>query len=511
MKRLFLPFLFVLLFSCDREKPEAGKAQILVEGINLSEPAATGARTLAEVAWVHPLPQKFSVNFISQESGQTYPVEFSSDFSTGQSKFDLPYGTYAYESSPGDALISSTLPVQFGGRLVVNASQIKTKLDGVSDFQLLTFQKTNIAASPKSILPAPGNLSLSGDFYYLYTKSNLPATVELTMSNGKSFRWGWDARAFSHRSFYFQKESGDPAPTLISDPNFEYQNQSVTLKANLWPRNLNPFQVKSLSDGLKETSGLQWIGNRLFSINDGDNSAVIHELHPDSGLILRSIQVANAPNVDWEDLAASQEYLFIGDFGNNSGNRTDLKILRIPISSLLTQTQVNAEVINFTYQDQTGASNPNLPYDCEAMVFSSGKLYLFTKGTTTNESRTFVLDPNPGNRIAQRIGLFEAPGKLTGADLSPDGKSLVFIGYETAGFSSRAFVLVFQNPNLNTIPISSSPETFWLGSVSQTSQTEGIAIQTAEKVKISGEQISVSGLTIPPRLMEIDLKGILPN
>ena len=511
MKRLFIPLLLILLFSCDRDKPEQGKSQIIIEGINLSAPKATGARTNADVSWVHPLPPKFMVNFISQETGQIYPVEFSSDFSGGQSKFELPLGAYTYETNSGDVLISSTLPIQFGGSLMVNSSQLKTKLDGVSDFQLLTFQKTNISASPKTILPAPGNLSLTGDFYYIYTKSNVPATVEIPMSNGKVFRWGNDAQAFAHRSFYFQKESGDPAPTLISDPNFEYQNQSISLKSNLLPRSLNPFRIKTLAEGLKETSGLQWIGNRLFSINDSGNSAEIQEINPDTGLILRTIQVTNASNVDWEDLAASQEYLYIGDFGNNSGNRTDLKILRIPIVSLLNQIQVTAEIINFTYQDQNGIPNPNLPYDCEAMVFGSGKIYLFTKGTTTNESRTFVLDPVPGNQIAQKIGAFEAPGKFTGADLNPDGKSLIFIGYETSGFNSRAFVMVFPNPNLNSIPISPSSETFWLGSVSQTSQTEGISIFSSEKIKISGEQISVAGLTIPPRLMELDLKGILPN
>ena len=499
------------MISCDREKPESGKAQIIIEGINLSAPSTTGARTLAGVPWVHPMPQKLSANFISQESGQVYSVEFSSDFSGDQARFELPFGAYTYESNPTDALISTTLPIQFGGNLEVNSSQLKTKLSGISDYQLFTFQKNNIASTPQAVLPASGILGNSGDFYFLYTKSNSPSTIEIPLANGKFFRWGTDSKAFSHSSFYFRRESGDPDPILISDPNFDYQNQVIPLSSNLYPKSLNPFRVKTLVDGLKETSGLQWIGNRLFTINDGGNSAEIQEIHPDTGLILRSIQVTNASNVDWEDLAASQDYLFIGDFGNNSGNRTDLKILRIPISTLLIQTQVTAEVINFSYQDPNGVSNPNLPYDCEAMVFSSGKLYLFTKGTLTNESRTFVLDPTPGNQVAQRIGIFEAPGKLTGADLTPDGKSLIFIGYETSGFNSRAFVLVFPNSNLNAIPISSSPETFWLGSVSQTSQTEGITILSPEKIKISGEQISVAGLTVPPRLMELDLKGILPN
>ncbi|TDQ19699.1 hypothetical protein DFQ04_1524 [Algoriphagus boseongensis] len=507
--RFLLPLILIFLISCNKEKPESGKALVTVEGIDLSAPSTGGARILADEVWEHPLPPNFFLVFSSKESGQSYPIQFSSDFGNSSSSFELPFGIYSYESSPIQEQASTTLPIQFGGNLTVNSSQVKTRLSGVSDFQLLSFQKNNLGGIPKTILPQTLPLGSKGNYYFVYAKSQSPVTVEIPLSNGKSFRWGWDAQAFSHRGFYFQRETGDPPPALISDPYFTYLNQVITLKNNGFPEQLNPYRVRTLAEGLKETSGLQWIVNRLFSINDGGNFAEIQEINPDTGLILRTIQVSNAPNVDWEDLAAGPDFLYIGDFGNNGGTRKDLKILRIPIQSVLNQTQVQAEVINFIYQDPSGAANADLPYDCEAMVFLGGKIYLFTKETSTNESGIFAIDDIPGNRIAQRIGVFEATGKLTGADLSPDGKSLVFIGYETTGFNSRSFILAYPNTLPAAIPSSSTAYSFYLGSVSQTSQTEGIALFSSEKIKISGEQISVGGLTVPPRLMEIDLKGIL--
>jgi hypothetical protein len=511
LRKLLPLLLLVFLFSCNKEKPESGKALVTIEGLNLQAPSSAGARILAGGEWNHLFPTSYTLVFISQETGESYSVQITTDFKNSPPSFELPLGNYSYESATNTSLISSTLPVQFGGNLNVTSSQVRTKLSGVTDFQLLSFQKTNIGSIPKIVFPASGNMSSNADYYFIYAKSKVPVIVDISLIDGRSFRFGWDSQPFSHQSFYFRRETGDPSPSLISEPYFDYLNQVISLKNNLYPEFLFPFRKKEISEKLKETSGLQWIGNRLFTINDSGNAAEIYEIQPETGELLRTIQVSNSSNIDWEDLAASSSHLFIGDFGNNSGNRKDLKVLRIPLQDVLNQNQVNAETIAFIYQDENGTGNPNLPFDCESMVFWNGKLHLFTKGTDSNESRAFVLDPIPGPQVAQKGQVFTAPGKLTGADLTPDGKNLVFIGYETAGFNSKAFILTFTDVSSSSNYASIPSFTFWLGSVSVTSQTEGIAIQSSEKIKISGEQIAVGGLIIPPRLMEIDLKGIVKD
>ncbi len=73
-------------------------------------------------------------------------------------------------------------------------------------------------------------------------------------------------------------------------------------------------------------------------------------------------------------------YLYIGDFGNNAGSRTDLHILRIEKSSLL-EGMPAIDTIAFAYEDQTDftPSNQNTAFDCEAFIAGTDSLFLFTK------------------------------------------------------------------------------------------------------------------------------------
>ena len=41
---------------------------------------------------------------------------------------------------------------------------------------------------------------------------------------------------------------------------------------------------------------------------------------------VRTIKIDNAKNDDWEELAEDDEFIYIGDFGNNNGKRKNLCI-----------------------------------------------------------------------------------------------------------------------------------------------------------------------------------------
>lgn len=68
--------------------------------------------------------------------------------------------------------------------------------------------------------------------------------------------------------------------------------------------------------------------------NDSGNATAFSEINPESGLVIRTITPTGAHNRDWEDAASTGDTLFIGDFGNNSNNRTDLGIYSIPLSAI---------------------------------------------------------------------------------------------------------------------------------------------------------------------------------
>ena len=94
-------------------------------------------------------------------------------------------------------------------------------------------------------------------------------------------------------------------------------------------------------------SGLIWV------IEDSGNKARLIGLNI-SGKPARTIKIKNAKNHDWEDLTSDKEgNIYIGDFGNNNGTRTDLKVYRIAITDYFASDSVTADVINFSYSTQT--------------------------------------------------------------------------------------------------------------------------------------------------------------
>lgn len=144
---------------------------------------------------------------------------------------------------------------------------------------------------------------------------------------------------------------------------------------------------RNLPDMVKETSGLAYTDGKLWTLNDSGNEAAIYRISETNGSILQTVTITNATNVDWEDIAADANYLYIGDFGNNThGNRDDLKIYRINKHTIGNGPAVNvtADIIDFSYSDQDPLNLPpsesnNTEFDCEAFFVKDNLLHLFTK------------------------------------------------------------------------------------------------------------------------------------
>lgn len=83
-----------------------------------------------------------------------------------------------------------------------------------------------------------------------------------------------------------------------------------------------------LSEKVNEQSGLLWYNNLFWVNNDSDCEPKLYAYN-NKGEIKKEVEIANAKNIDWEDLTGDQDYIYIGDFGNNFGNRKDLRVLRL--------------------------------------------------------------------------------------------------------------------------------------------------------------------------------------
>ncbi|WP_340074010.1 T9SS type A sorting domain-containing protein [Leptobacterium sp. I13] len=182
---------------------------------------------------------------------------------------------------------------------------------------------------------------------------------------------------------------------------------------------------------IEETSGLIFYNGKLITHNDSGNTPQLFEIDTLSNTITRTITVTNANNIDWEDITQDDNYIYIGDIGNNNGSRTDLKIYRIDKLQYDTNISVTAEIIAFSYEDQidfTPLPNAN-NWDAEALFSYNGKLYVCTKEWVSEQTTAYEIPIAPGAHTAINKGVYDVQGLITGATYSPDTGMLYLCGY----------------------------------------------------------------------------------
>ena len=76
-----------------------------------------------------------------------------------------------------------------------------------------------------------------------------------------------------------------------------------------------------ISSKLGEVSGIETQSRDIFfAINDSGEDPVLYIMKSD-GIIFHKIFIQGAKNVDWEDLSSDDDFLYIGDIGNNRNQR----------------------------------------------------------------------------------------------------------------------------------------------------------------------------------------------
>jgi hypothetical protein len=152
--------------------------------------------------------------------------------------------------------------------------------------------------------------------------------------------------------------------------------------------------------------------------------------------LLCEVNVRDASNIDWEDVALDDAgNLYVGDFGNNQNNRRNLEVLviREPNPGDCVDTLLDVGVsrrIPFYFPEQTDFPNPAvMNFDCEALFWLEGSLYVFTKHRSDSRTVLYRL-PEGSDGRAVRLGEFDALGQVTAASVSEDGRWLVVLTYD---------------------------------------------------------------------------------
>ncbi len=222
------------------------------------------------------------------------------------------------------------------------------------------------------------------------------------------------------------------------------QNKKKSIDAN-YSLAYPDIVIKSLPDEINETSGLIYIDSLYWTNNDSGGDACIYGFSQVTGKIKRRVCLSGVKNIDWEELCEDSENIYIGDLGNNNGNRKDLCIYIIKKNDVKSDTidEIAYGKITFKWEDQTDFSRAHhkTAFDCEAFICQDDSLFLFAKDWANKETRMYYLPNIPGDYIAQKLDSFNVNGLITGADISDNGNELVMVGYR----AYKSFIWLFSD------------------------------------------------------------------
>ncbi len=234
-------------------------------------------------------------------------------------------------------------------------------------------------------------------------------------------------------------------------------------------RDRSPFEAakavgRVASTDIKESSGIavsKCQENVLWTHNDSGDGPFVFAMDQ-NGKDLGKWKVANAENVDWEDIATFKDvsgkcFVYVGDTGNGNKNpREEHRIYRFaePVISEADRSQVKkepsatepAEVLVFSY--------PDARQDAETLLIQpkTGDVYVVTKDRR-KAAGVYKLGSAFGPQVvkAERISDLTVPaipnGFLTGGDIAPDGRHLIICDY----FAAYEFTLPEGNKEFDEI------------------------------------------------------------
>ncbi|MDV7698897.1 hypothetical protein N6B72_18365 [Chryseobacterium soli] len=249
----------------------------------------------------------------------------------------------------------------------------------------------------------------------------------------------------------------------------------------------------ALPKKLKEVSGIALSKDKktIWTIEDQGNKNKVYGLDR-QGKLIADVLVENAENTDWEEIITDATgNIYIGDFGNNDNDRTDLAILKIDLKDASQKTTKVTQTTKFHYEGQTDfpPKKSNLLYDCEAFIEMDGNFYLFTKNRSKGFDGTFLVFQVPnkeGDFEAKLIATLKLDGKysdaaITSASINSTKDRIVLLNHKNirvlTGFSAHDFSKV----KIQKIPLDHN------------SQKEGVVFLDDKTLLIADEKDKETG------------------
>ena len=176
---------------------------------------------------------------------------------------------------------------------------------------------------------------------------------------------------------------------------------------------------------IRESSGIvasQQFEGVYWTLNDSGNPATLYATKL-NGELIQEIAVKGSRNFDWEALGIDDKNrLWIGEIGNNSRLRMDLKVVVIAEPNPFNETE--AEVIaSYPYR------YPNENVDAEGLFVVEGIPHIVSKELERAVLYRFPTLQADTKQVLEKVGEFAGAKFVTGAGVSEDGTRLVVCTY----------------------------------------------------------------------------------
>ena len=277
----------------------------------------------------------------------------------------------------------------------------------------------------------------------------------------------------------------------------------------LWPLTLaaqetdyyrDPLAVRVgyLPKEVEGSSSLFYLDGRLWSCND-HGALRLYSLDTLTAVV-DSVVDLGVTVYDLEEVTLDSLYLYFGDFGDNSGTRTDLRILRLSLQDLADR-RFRFDTICFHYPERGSLLARN--YDCEAFVAGADSLYLFTKQWLSRGSVCYALPKVPGTYAAERRFTLHTDGLVTGAAYLPGSRRLALVGYS---LTVKPFVYLIDGFQGEDFSSGRHRRTVLANPFA--TQTEGIATLDGLHFFLTHETLTLRFLTRRAALLRLDLSNL---
>jgi hypothetical protein len=241
-----------------------------------------------------------------------------------------------------------------------------------------------------------------------------------------------------------------------------------------------------LKKPLTEISGIKADGGDLWAITDKPR-AVAFKIDR-SGKVIQEVTVKNVQAIDVEAVASDNEYIYIGDIGDNDGEREERQIIKFKKSTVGEDrnTEVEGEVISFKFSnaemvDKKKKNN----FDAEAMLSMGDSIYVFTKRREDSQTELFAVPKTAGSYVANSLAVFDSKGLVTDASINNANNEILLCGYHKG--HKHPFILAFKNFKGNNF-FNGKPERIELADKAWDWQIESISYTNDGKVLFACEE-----------------------